>query len=196
VAVAKGDLQRGGNRRTGGKALARPRAGPAHAELDAEGTGIAPFLAAIDASPDDLTTRLVLADWLEERGLAVAAAGLRWTAEKQRVPARDRKGIGKLLSGERGPFVWRWTRETNWRNRQTGRRKKVPPEADARAVVPEAVEDEYGLLNLETRDWRVTPDGSLWWSRTPSAALCLLLRVWVRLTDKRREALGSWEPPG
>jgi uncharacterized protein (TIGR02996 family) len=40
------------------------------------------FIRAIQADPDDTTTRLVYADWLEERGQPARAETLRRWAEK------------------------------------------------------------------------------------------------------------------
>lgn len=44
------------------------------------------FCTVLDRDPEDFLTRLVLADWLSERGREDEAEGLRWSVGKGRIP--------------------------------------------------------------------------------------------------------------
>lgn len=51
------------------------------------------FIAALDANPSDQVTRAIFADWLEEQGELVLAAGLRWMVTNGKWPARCILGL-------------------------------------------------------------------------------------------------------
>jgi uncharacterized protein (TIGR02996 family) len=67
-----------------------------------------PFLAAIIDDPDAAETRLVFADWLEERGLTGPAAAQRWLAAGNRPFSTN--GLWTW-------FAWSEERVAYWRDR-------------------------------------------------------------------------------
>ena len=60
--------------------------------------------AALDESPGDQATRLVLSDLYEDDGDMVMAAGLRWMAERKVTPRHDKSYDGS-------PEQWVWATE-------------------------------------------------------------------------------------
>lgn len=74
------------------------------------------FEQALDTAPDDWTTRLVYADWLEEHGDNDLASAQRWMAERELAPKLEPAG------GNWGPagfnpanYEWHWWPEA-WMN--------------------------------------------------------------------------------
>jgi len=68
------------------------------------------FERALDRRPNDWATRLVYADWLEENGEPVLAAGQRWQARYKKRPHCDRGDRWEKAEGHwRVRVRWRWS---------------------------------------------------------------------------------------
>ena len=89
----------------------------------------------IEEAPDDWELRLQFADWLEENGEPVLAAGQRWQVEHKRSPSLRRVPVGAMY--------WIWKRGT------------LPQELFERmALHPARIDDwvYYGTIQSAERD--------------------------------------------
>ncbi len=67
----------------------------------------------LDSKPNDFTTRLVYADWLEEQGLVNEAQAQRWMGTHHKFPKRTRRQRVWDAVGLGSAYIipWRWFRE-------------------------------------------------------------------------------------
>lgn len=165
------------------------------------------FLDDINTAPADLTTRLVYADWLADRGRTAEEAGWRWAAAAGLTPVRTEgdcpetyppnpnTGSSRYYAPSLPPrsaalagrveLRWRW-----FRSGYPARDWAVS------AVLPDPVVAVYVKVpprEISSRSWRVLRDeGWLWWARTPAGSLRLLAALYRNCPPVVKRQVSGW----
>lgn len=158
------------------------------------------FLAAVDAAPEDLTCRLVLADFLEESGRTLEALGWRWTVTKNRLPHYVPTGANAYVEFWRD--AWNWLDVTelweeicrggfppNYQDDLVSHRARLPDPILRCKPYIRAAADDARLRQVCRRDAVYKPHP------TAGEALKAVAQRYAKLPEEDRLLVEAWEPP-